>query len=702
VVYLAERADNAFEQQVAIKLVHALGQGEELTRRFALERQLLARLEHPGITRILDAGTTRDGSAYLVMEYAPGENLDVYCDRLELSLGERLRLVCEVCEVVHHAHRKLVVHRDLKPSNILVTVDGRIKLLDFGIAKLVEREGGESSTQTVAGTQPFTPDYASPEQILGDAVSTATDVYSLGVVLYELLTGERPFRVETRSPGELVKSAELRRMELPSKRFSRLDPDSARRRAALRSSQPRIVEAALTGDLDRIVAKALDPDPELRYTSIDRLADDLQRFLAGLPVRARRATWQYRSRKFISRHRILVSSIVSVSLLILGGFGTAVWQWQEALTAGERAELSASRMQNTNRFLVSLFEAGNPRWNVDRKHKGPETRILDVLEEASRRLDTDLATGPVERADLHHVLGDAFLAVGLGDRATSHFERSSELRQAALGELHEDTARALYYEAVVAPTLRQQISKLRRSIEIETRLERPSSNFPYALIDGAWRLMLAGQIEEASSWLERGRAIVERDFPDAHPLRNLIVLRDLELAILTGRLELTESFPELVASPDASFAETTEIQRAAIEGYRARSALLRGRIEDAILLFRSALARSFKVTENAQGFAAQRWRALLVQALLLSEALDEAEREAEGLNPDDDLESGSYFDVPALLGRANLSRARGNLPGCERRARKAMALIRREVVNPNLIAAQAQTVLGERLLAGGD
>ncbi|MCP3996223.1 MAG: tetratricopeptide repeat protein, partial [bacterium] len=296
----------------------------------------------------------------------------------------------------------------------------------------------------------------------------------------------------------------------------------------------------------------------------------------------------------------------------------------------------------------------------------------------------------------------AFLAVGLGDRATSHFERSSELRQAALGELHEDTARALYYEAVVAPTLRQQISKLRRSIEIETRLERPSSNFPYALIDGAWRLMLAGQIEEASSWLERGRAIVERSFPDAHPLRNLIVLRDLEMAILTGRLELTESLPELVASADASFAKTTEIQRGEIEGYRARSALLRGQIEDAILLFRSALARESKITENAQSFAAQRWRALLVQALLLSEAADEAEREAEILKPGDDLGNGSYYDVPALLARASLYHARGDLPGCEGCARKAMALLRREVVHPNLITAQAQTVLGECLLAGGD
>ncbi|RLB40134.1 MAG: hypothetical protein DRH30_08850 [Deltaproteobacteria bacterium] len=702
VVYLAERADEAFEKRVAIKLVRTLGGAEDFEGRFALERRLLARLEHPGITRILDAGTTQDGDAFLAMEFVDGEPLDEYSDRHKLSVAERLVLMCEVCKVAHHAHRNLVVHRDLKPSNIMVTADGRTKLLDFGIAKLIEGGVAGQETLTVAGAQPFTPDYASPEQILGEPVSTATDVYSLGVVLFELLTGERPFHVKTQSPRDLVRSAETRRTELPSRRLSTLGWETAQCRAELRATQPRALERTLKGDLDRIVAKALDPDPELRYASMDRMAEDLESFLKGLPIRARLPTWQYRTRKFISRHRVLVGVGVVVSLLIFGGFGTALWQWQEAVAAGKNAKLAASRMKNTNRFLVSLFEAGNPRWYVDREHKGPDTRIRDVLDEASRRLDSDLATGPVERADLHHVLGDAFLAAGLVDRATSHFDRSSELRLAALGELHEDTARAFYYAAVVSPTLREQISKLRYSVEIEERLDRPSTNYPYALVDGAWRLMLSGQTEQAQLWLDRARAIVERDFPAGHALRNLLVLRDLEMAIFMGDLDRVERAMDLIESPDASFSEISEAQKAALDGYRGRAALLRGQIDDATRLLRSVLRRSRVGADDKPSFGEQLWSARLVQALLLSGEVEEAKQEAEPLRLSNFLEDGSYFAVPTLTALASLDLAHGDSLGCEDFARRAMAVLRREVVVPNLTVAQTQTVLGECLLAAGD
>ena len=311
VVYLAVRADDHYQKRVAIKLVqHGLYTGAIL-HRFRTERQILASLDHPNIARLLDGGTTTDGRPYLVMEYVEGLPIDVYCDRHKLSISERLRLFRTVCAAVHYAHQNLVIHRDLKPSNILVSTDGVPKLLDFGIAKLLNPElSAPSLVFTESGLQLLTPEYASPEQVRGEPLTTASDVYALGVLLYELLTGHQPYRLTSRRRQDLERViCEVDPLK-PSTAISRSDADTetdgtGQRTPATvsqtREGQPEKLRRRLTGDLDNIVLMALRKEPQRRYGSAEHLAEDLRRHLEGLPVMARPQTFGYRSAKFIRR-----------------------------------------------------------------------------------------------------------------------------------------------------------------------------------------------------------------------------------------------------------------------------------------------------------------------------------------------------------------------------------------------------------------
>ncbi|HNC99766.1 MAG TPA: serine/threonine-protein kinase, partial [Myxococcota bacterium] len=294
VVYLAERVDQAFEQKVAVKVLRRGLESTEMQARFRRERQILARLEHPNIARILDGGTTEDGVPWLGMELVDGEPIDQWCDQRRLSVDERLRLFQKVCAAVDYAHRNLVVHRDLKPSNILVTDAGEPKLLDFGIAKVL-LEGSDLS-ETRSGPTAMTPRYASPEQVRGQSVTTASDVYTLGVILYELLTGQAPYTLKTAQPAELER---VIGQELPA----------AVSVAVLRAGSstptgesPARLARRLRGDLDTILEKALAKEPERRYASVQQLQEDLDRHLGGLPVLARRDSRGYRLGRFVQRN----------------------------------------------------------------------------------------------------------------------------------------------------------------------------------------------------------------------------------------------------------------------------------------------------------------------------------------------------------------------------------------------------------------
>ncbi len=683
IVFLAERDDGTFEQRVAVKLVRPLA-GADLKRRFEIERRVLGRLQHSAITSILDAGVTGEGDSYLVMEYVEGEPLDQYCDGLRLPLRERLEIFVNVCRAVDVAHRALVLHRDLKPSNVLVTTNGDVKLLDFGIAKLLEGEDPLETAFTVAGTMPFTPQYASPEQILGAGVSMASDVYSLGVMFYELLVGERPFETPLTSPGELVRAVEQRQLELPSSRFGALaktQPGEALGRATARSTGLRALRAQLSGDLDGIAAKALAFQETDRYSSPAQLADDIERALDGRPISARAATAGYRWAKFAERHRTLLVMSSIVLTLLLAGFGTAVWQRQVAISAQLDAERAAARAESTNRFLASLLEAGSPRWTVDLVNKGAETRLIDVLDEASRRLDGDLSTGALERADLHHILGDAFLANSLSIRARRHFERALELRRETLGETHQDVARSWYYIARSSTSLQQEVERNRRSVEVEERLGREhSTNYPWALADGAIGLARTGLFDEAAEWLERSEQAATGSPYGERPLINTLYRR-AQLALATGALDQAEELT-------ATLRERSD-HKIGVDLLSGRLAFLEGDIEASARYYQRYLDERVRADLRVVGPP-------LMESLVLLGDIDRATEIHEPLMADPRREP-NFYDTPALLASAGLAQLTGDLEGCRTQADTALQLLRDETQRPTLRMAEIKTRLGSCL-----
>jgi serine/threonine protein kinase len=349
-VYLARRADDAFSKRVAVKVLAPERSNPELVRRFRQEREIVARLEHPHIARLLDGGTTERGVPYSVMEYVEGQRIDAWCDQRRLNITERLKLFRTVCQAVQYAHQNLVVHRDLKPSNILVTADGTIKLLDFGIAKLMETNS--EITLTEVGVRVMTPAYASPEQARGEPVNTTSDVYSLGVVLYELLTGRLPYRSKG-APLHKVTQAICEEEPLPpsqmvttqiedSPQADEAAPADAERLSEIREGKPARLQRRLAGELDNIVLMALRKEPRRRYASVEQFSEDLSRHLAGLPVLAQHDTLRYRTTKFVKRHRAGVVAAGLVTMMMAGAVATTTWQARVARQERVRAEQQAA------------------------------------------------------------------------------------------------------------------------------------------------------------------------------------------------------------------------------------------------------------------------------------------------------------------------------------------------------------------------
>lgn len=334
-VYLAERDDEQYRQQVAIKLIKPGLGGDPIQRRFRNEMQILADLNHANIARLLDGGETTDGLPYLVMEYVEGSAINQYCEDKQLSIEQRLNLFCTVCAAVQYAHQHLVIHRDIKPGNILVTRDGVPKLVDFGIAKLLDQTAGGSDLTATA--MPFmTPQYASPEQLRGESVTTATDVYSLGVVLYELLSGRTPYRFKSRIPHEMAKAICEDAPEKPQKR--------------------------LNADLDNIVLMAMRKEPQRRYATAEQFAEDIQRHLNGLPVRARQDTFTYRAGKFIRRQKVAVTAAALVLITLLVGIIATTWQARVARAERERSERRFNEVRQLANSIV--FEVHDAVWNL--------------------------------------------------------------------------------------------------------------------------------------------------------------------------------------------------------------------------------------------------------------------------------------------------------------------------------------------------
>lgn len=402
-VWLAERNDGRFERRVAVKFIHIALMGEGGEGRFKREGSILGRLAHPHIAELVDAGVSAAGQPYLVLEYVEGESIDRYCDRQNLDVEARIRLFLEVLGAVAHAHANLIVHRDLKPSNVLVDKSGQAKLLDFGIAKLLEGEagGGMATLLTLEGGRAMTPEYAAPEQVTGAAVTTATDVYALGVLLYVLLTGQHPAGSGLRSTADLVKAI----VDTEPKRSSDVvttvgdSGEEITNNAARRTTTPEKLGRLLRGDLDTILAKALKKNPRERYTSVTALADDLQRYLRHEPITARPDTLTYRAGKFIRRNRAVVALATVTVLAICAGL---VGAWIEARTARSQRDFAFQqlrRSQEHDELLNYLLYDAAPNKAFS---------VSDLLARAAQVTEKHHSTDPLRRADLLIWIGESY------------------------------------------------------------------------------------------------------------------------------------------------------------------------------------------------------------------------------------------------------------------------------------------------------
>jgi len=445
-VFLAERTDGKFEQKVALKLLKREMNTSALRRRFEQEREILASLEHPNIARLLDAGTTDDNIPFLVMEYVEGVPIDDFCSLNNLDLNQRLDLFRKICAAVGFAHRNLIVHRDLKPSNILVNEEGNPKLLDFGISKILSTDFEQINSATVTKLGVMTPSYASPEQLQNKSVTTATDIYSLGVILYELLSGHRPFEskeddikeiykavLETAppEPSRMIAERGTRNAEWKTKTEDSVEKNGLRKtknigydtnpQSAIRNPQ------LLRGDLDNIVLKALRKEPERRYSSAESFADDIHRHQRGLPVTARPNTFAYRAEKFIKRHKASVFAGILIALAIMVGIAATLWQTSVARTERDRAQLEAEKAEKINSFLQNVLNLSNPFFVIS---ANPESKIdatiVQALDEAAQKVETDLGGQPEIQAEIYYTLGKTYMGQGKFDKARTQLEKALE------------------------------------------------------------------------------------------------------------------------------------------------------------------------------------------------------------------------------------------------------------------------------------
>jgi serine/threonine protein kinase len=433
-VYLADRDDEQYQHQVAIKLVKRGMDSDLVIRRFKNERQILANLTHPNIAGLLDGGTTEDGLPYFVMEHVAGTPIDVYCDTLELSIVERLKLFRTVCAAVQYAHSNLIVHRDLKPSNILVTVDGTPKLLDVD-------QSSDLTEMTVAG-RPMTPEYASPEQARGEAVTIASDVYSLGVVLYELLTGCRPYRFRSRLPQEVTRVICDEQPPKPSTALSRASdvagvaavvspvPSTAGEISRKRGVEPNKLKRQLRGDLDNLVLMAMRKEPERRYASVDQFSEDIGRYLEHQPLRARRDTFLYRSGKFVERNRLAVAAGTLIMLILIGGIVTTT-------RAARRAERRFNDVRTlANSFVFEFHDAIKDLQGATPARELVVRRALQYLDSLSQEAKGDRSL-QLELAAAYVKIGDVqgnFNFSNLGDTAgaTASYRKAVEILEGSV------------------------------------------------------------------------------------------------------------------------------------------------------------------------------------------------------------------------------------------------------------------------------
>ncbi len=530
-VYLAVRDDDAFRRHVAVKLVRRGMESDAILQRLRTERQILAGLDHPYVARLYDGGSTEEGMPYFVMEHVDGTPIDAYCEHNQLSVDQRLRLFRKVCAAVRYAHQNLVVHRDIKPSNILVTADGSPKLLDFGIAKLLNPDLTPSEAEPTATWQTMmTPSYASPEQMRGKHITTASDVYSLGVLLYKLLSGRLPRSFKGRSPSEIERLLSTTDPVPPSTAVTKpaspgsdsTDPTeiSTERAQERDHERAKTRKQQLAGDLDAIVLKALRSAPQKRYGSVERFAKDIERFQNGMPVLARAGTWRYRASKFVRRNRTAVGVASLISLLLAVFAGTMGWQGARVVRERDQArlernqkEIEKDKKQQVLSLIFDIFEFSNP-YVVS----GEDLTVREALRRSVPVLEAGLHQQPDVRAELLYTSGSILAALEDFDVAKSQIEESLKIRRSLHGDLHADVVETIRVLASVLKNLGDLDAAedlARQSIELARALGYDAGASPAGpLIELVSVLCYRGEFEAAESLAQEALALV-RQVPEA-------------------------------------------------------------------------------------------------------------------------------------------------------------------------------------------
>jgi serine/threonine-protein kinase len=530
-VYLAERREGGVDRKVALKVVTGAAHRPELRRRFIAEQRILSRMEHPNVARLYDIGFDQVGAPFFVMEHIDGVPITTYADERRLSAGERLALIRQVADALAYAHRNLVVHRDVKPSNILVTSDGVVKLLDFGVAKLLDDGPADSGGALTRADAPLlTPEYASPEQIRGDPVTTGTDVYATGVLLYELLTGSRPYEFTSRAPAHIERVVTGQDPRPPSLVAAAMSAEEA----AVRSTTPARLSRRLEGDLDAILLTALRKEPELRYGSSQELAADIDRHSRREPILARSPTWRYRGSRFVARHRAGVAAASLVALALAAGLAATTWQARIASQQADRAE----RVKN---LLVDVFEGSDPDVAA-----GSTLTAVELLARGEEALLAGLGDEPEIQAELQQIVGTIYTSLGEYDRAAPLLESSVRLRDRHSGPAERAAARAALADLRYATSDFADGERIARELLDLRRATHPEASVEYAaaLTDLASFVKNQGRYDEAEGIL---RDALEIDRSVGTPGSVAIDLNNLG-ALLTSQARYEEAIASLEES----------------------------------------------------------------------------------------------------------------------------------------------------------